>query len=281
MRFGIACVALAACLAVVLPAAAQTKGHLVLVGGGEEPDATLVKFIELAGGKDAPIIVFPTASEEADAPQFLTDLFTKKMGCTNVRVLDVKTHADALKPEYVELASKARGVFFGGGDQVRITTAFLDTPLLDTIRKRWEQGAVVGGASAGMACQSEVMITGEGDFTVIRSGAVETKRGLGFVKNAVVDQHFIKRQRQNRLFTVLLEHPGLPGIAVDEDTAAWIKPDGTLEVVGNGQVMIIEPAATVPAKAAIPGATLLGGRDLRVHILLPGERYDIDHRKPL
>jgi cyanophycinase len=259
--------------------AAPPKGNLILVGGGDKPKEAMVKFVELAGGPGAPIVAIPTASEEPDTGAYYVKLFKEEYGCTGVTSLDIKTREDAAKPEYVELARKARGIFFGGGDQSRITRALLDTPVGKAIAAAYEDGAVVGGTSAGTACQSALMITGEGDFKVIRAGAVELVRGLGFFRGVIVDQHFIIRQRSNRLITVILEHPDLLGVGIDEGTAIWVRPDDTFRVMGASSVMVLDAkSAAIKRHAAEKGKDLLGVHGLRVDILLPGEEYDIGKR---
>jgi cyanophycinase len=258
----------------------STRGSMILIGGGDvEAPAAIRKFVDLAGGPAVPIVVIPTASEEPGAAEYYTKRFTEGAACTNVAALDIKTREDAARADYVALVEKARGVFFGGGDQVRITNAILDTPVGKAIADAFARGAVVGGTSAGTACQSALMITGEGDFTGIRDSNVELKPGFGFFKGVIVDQHFIKRQRENRLISVILEHPDLLGVGVDEDTAIWVRPDDTFEVLGVGSVIVLDPGkATVARARAVKGQDLLGVRDLVVHVLLPGEQYDLAKR---
>jgi cyanophycinase len=259
--------------------AAPPKGNLILVGGGDKPKEAMVKFVELAGGPGAPIVAIPTASEEPDTGAYYVKLFKEEYGCTDVAALEIKTREDAAKPEFVDLARKAGGIFFAGGDQSRITRALLDTPVGDAIAAAYENGAVVGGTSAGTACQSALMITGEGDFKVIRAGAVELVRGLGFFRGVIVDQHFIIRQRSNRLITVILEHPDLLGVGIDEGTAIWVRPDDTFRVMGASSVMVLDAkSAAIKRQAAEKGKVLLGVHGLRVDILLPGEEYDIGKR---
>jgi cyanophycinase len=268
-------------LAAVAGAAAAPKGHLVLIGGGEKPADAMAKFIELAGGPEAPMIAIPTASKDDDVGFYYTTLFREKYGCPNVVTLDIKSRADAMRPDWADLARQARGIFFGGGDQIRITGALLDTPVGDAIAGAWANGAVVGGTSAGTACQSQVMITGEGNFKVIRSNSVELWRGLGLLRHdVVVDQHFVARQRENRLISVILEHPEYLGVGVDEDTAVWVRPDGTFQVLGKSCVMVLDARrATVSRRASETGQDDLGVHDLKVHVLLPGEEFDIKTRK--
>ena len=260
---------------------ATPQGHLILMGGADTAVAGAKKFVELAGGPDAPLVVFPTASEEPEkSGREYSEMLRDQGGSRNVAVVDVRKREDALRPDYVAMVERAKGIFFGGGDQVRIMDALLGTPVGDAIVRAHERGIVVGGSSAGTACQSEVMITGEGDFTVVRAGAVETKRGWGFFRGVVVDQHFIIRQRLDRLFSVILEHPDLVGVGVDEDTTIWVRPDNTFEVLGPASVMVIDPASAAVARMKpAAGKELLGARDLRVHFLLPGQVYDVGARK--
>ncbi len=271
--------ALIAFLLLATAASAQppvSRGNLVLIGGGEKPVAAMKKFIELAGGPQAPIVVVPTASSEPDAAEYYVKLFKDDYGCTDVTALDIKSKADARRPQYVAAAARARGVFFGGGDQVRILVALEHSPVLDAIRNAWLHGAAIGGTSAGTACQSPMMITGEGDFAVIQSRSVEIWDGLGFTPGVVVDQHFIARQRENRLISVILEHPDQLGVGIDEDTAVWIRPDDTFEVIGLHSVMVLDArGCSVNRKALESGKDLLGVHGMRVHILLEGEVFDI------
>ena len=261
------------------PATAAATGHLVLIGGGDKPDDAMRKFVELAGGKDAPIVAIPTASSEADAASYYEKLFREQYGCTNMVSLGIKTREDAMRPDYTALAARARGVFFGGGDQIRITDALLDTPVGRAIAEAFRRGAVVGGTSAGTACQSGLMITGEGDFTVLRTKSVELVRGLGFFPGVVVDQHFVKRQRENRLLSVILEHPDLVGVGVDEETAVWVRPDRTFQVMGKSSVVVLDAGdAAVSCPPDGTGRELLGIHGLTVHVLLPGEVFDLKSR---
>lgn len=253
------------------------QGHLVLIGGGDRPRAVMEKFIELAGGKDAFILVLPTASGEPDTGQRYLHEFTQEYGCTRVTVLDIKERSDAARADFVALVDQAGGVFFAGGDQRRITAALLDTPVGRAIDRLYARGGVLGGTSAGTACMSPLMITGEGDFTVITAGNIELARGLGHFAGVIVDQHFIARQRQNRLFAAILENPELVGVGVDEATAVWVRPNHTFEVLGEGSVMVIDARAAAPSRRPRAGKSgdLLGASGILVHILLPGERFTL------
>lgn len=269
--------------AAAAPPEPAKRGHLVLIGGGDKPPDVMRKFVELAGGPSAPIVMIPTASSEKDAAEYYEELFRKELGCTDAVSLRIRSKADAQRADYAALARRARGVFFGGGDQARITNALLGTPVGDAIAAAFADGAAIGGTSAGTACQSERMITGEGDFTQVRTRSVELWTGLGFLpKDVVVDQHFLRRQRQNRLLSVVLEEPALLGVGVDEETAIWVRPDGTLQVLGRSGVMVFDAKGAPVSRLPHPsGQDLLGVRGLRLHLLLPGDSYDLTSRRPL
>jgi cyanophycinase len=263
-------------------AAPSSRGHLILIGGGEKPPEAMRKFVELAGGPQALIVAIPTASSEPDTGAYYVKLFKEEYGCSNVTPLEIKSKADATRAEYAELAGKAGGIFFSGGVQDRIASALLGTPVGAAIAAAFARGAVIGGTSAGTACQSDPMITGEGDFKVIRANSVELWTGLGFFRGVVVDQHFIARQRTNRLVSVILEHPDLLGVGVDEDTAVWVRPDDTFQVIGTSCVMVLDAKGVeVTRRMVETGLDLLGVHGMRVHVLLPGEGFDLAGRTVL
>lgn len=256
----------------------QPRGHLVLNGGGGKPAEVMEKFVELAGGPEARIVVFPTASGEPDTGEYYQILFAE-YGCTNVVVAEVRSTADAADRELAAIVSRADGIFFSGGDQRRITQAILGTRVGAAVRDAYWGGAVVGGTSAGTACQSPLMITGDGDFTVITADNVELWEGLGLFRGVVVDQHFVARQRQNRLISAVLEHPELIGVGVDEATAVWVRPDGTFKVLGQGSVIVFDASrATISRHDRDDDHELLGVHGMVTHILLPGDEFDMVRR---
>ena len=149
------------------------------------------------------------------------------------------------------------------------------------LKDLYARGAVIGGTSAGAAIMSQVMITGEellnddkaNAFKFIKKGNIETAVGLGFLTNAIIDQHFIKRKRLNRLFSVVLEHPQLLGIGIDESTAIIVNPDEMFEVLGESAVMVIDPRSATRIRADHSGN--LSARDIKTHLLMAGDRFDM------
>jgi cyanophycinase len=250
------------------PAAAQPlpKGHLVVVGGGGVPDVILQRAIELAGGAAAPIVVFPQASELADTGDVAVDMW-KKAGATNVRWLPL-TDAAAAR----QAVESAAFIWFPGGDQNRLMKALEGTGVAEAIARRYRDGAVVGGTSAGAAVLSAVMLTGDADLQSITVGATKTAPGLGLWPDVIVDQHHLKRQRQSRLISLVLEHPALVGVGIDERTAAIVS--GTrFEVLGDSSVLVIDArGATIEPRK--PGA-LSAARNVKLHVLTSGMGMDL------
>ena len=254
------------------------NGDLLLLGGGEKPAAVMRAFIDLAGGPEASLVVFPTASELSDTADYYVELFTQH-GAKNVRGLELRRREQAQDPDFLAAVETADGIFFSGGDQRRITEVILNTPLHDLLRRRLAEGAVIGGTSAGTACMSELMITGDGDFDVLRANNVVTSEGLGLFPSAILDQHFVARQRQNRLLSLVLEHPDRLGIGIDEATAVWWKEDGTFEVLGEGWVELYDASQATVRRLEGEAGVRLGVDGLRHHVLLPGDRFDLEVRR--
>lgn len=259
-------------IAAAAPVAAATHRRLVLVGGGAHPAAAMKTFVEWAGGRAARIVVVPWATEyQEESANDLVAEFTE-LGAGSVTPAVAKTPDEARR--FADQMRTATGIFFGGGDQAHLVDMVVAARLGDLLRERYGAGCVFGGTSAGTAAMAEVMITGDGDFEVIDGTKVVTRRGIGVVRDALVDQHFLKRARENRLIGLVLSHPDLVGIGIDEGTAALVTDDRLLEVVGPTQVVIFDAHG---ASRLSPRA----GISLRMHVLVEGARYDIRQRKVL
>ena len=145
---------------------------------------------------------------------------------------------------FLDQLEQASGVWFSGGDQVKIMDVLRDAELLRALRHKFAQGTVFAGTSAGTAIMSLRMLTGEGDVTLLDGRQIELREGLGLLPpNLIVDQHFLKRQRQNRLFGLILENPDALGVGIDEGTALVVTNGDQAEVVGESQVMLVRREA--------------------------------------
>ncbi len=244
----------------------STGGHaapvrrLVLFGGGERPPEAMARFVAWAGGGTARLLVVPWASDEPkeSCEAIVADLHAQGAGevaCAPGMPLDAGKTADVRTA-----LRRATGVFFTGGDQARIMDVLADTTLLAAMRSGYEAGVAFAGTSAGTAVMSLLMITGKGDFTVIDGKQVGVRPGLGLLRGVIVDQHFVKRQRENRLFGLVLDHPSQRGVGIDEGTALLVTDGHEAEVQGPGLVVLVDAA----------------GRDqLEVRLLRSGRRFDL------
>jgi cyanophycinase len=212
---------------------------LVLFGGGKFPEAGVKRFVAYAGGEKSRILVIPWASERSPT-EVLNDM---KADMTMFPELTYELAPPAKemgtrRDEFLKQLDAAGGVFFSGGDQVRITEVLKDKVVYDAIHQRYNKGKAFAGTSAGTAVMSQTMITGNGNFEVIAQGAAETASGLGFVNSIVLDQHFIKRQRLNRLMSVLLTSTERCGLGVDEKAAVSLENGRQAEVLGTDSVIL-------------------------------------------
>ncbi len=267
-----------------LGAAQDIKGYLFIIGGGDRPESMMRRYIDLTkrfgNGK---IVIFPMASAEPDAVGKEEAAEFKKLGAADVEIRKL-TREEALKETSAEVLDGIGGVFFSGGVQQRLMDVLLDTPIHRKLIEVYKKGCVIGGTSAGAAVMSEVMITGdekrkveEGhEFETIQAGSVITTPGFGFIKTAVIDQHFATRKRHNRLISVLAEKPSLLGIGIDESTAVLVKPDQTFEVIGEKDVIIYDLAR---AKIEVRPNQSIGLEGVVMHVLLPGREFDLRARK--
>ncbi|MBP1655784.1 MAG: Cyanophycinase-like protein [Bacteroidetes bacterium] len=267
-------------------AAGETRGHLVIIGGGERTEEIMKRFVDLAGGPEkARIIVIPLASGNArEAGESAVAEFTA-LGVNTVSWL-LFSREEAAGGNVAGKLSSATGIYFTGGDQVRITRIIVGTPVHQALLQRYRDGAVIGGTSAGAAIMSKVMITGDElinkdtntIFTSIMRGNVQTVEGLGFLDDVIVDQHFVKRKRLNRLISVVLEHPELPGIGIDESTALVANPNGVFEVMGEGTVVVFDARGASGIQSDTHGN--LGARNVTMHVIRSGETFALTSLGP-
>jgi cyanophycinase len=209
----------------------KIHGSLVIVGGGAISDSIADSFVELAGGRDARIVVIPTASEKADGPEVEQSIeMWKRREPASVTVLHTRDRGRANDAEFVEPLKQATAVWFGGGDQSRIADAYVGTAVERALHGVLERGGVIGGTSAGAAVMSRVMIAGGNPKARVATG-------FDLLPGSVVDQHFLARKRQDRLRGVIAEHPQLVGFGIDEATALVMR-GRSIEVLGESTVTV-------------------------------------------
>jgi cyanophycinase len=260
----------------------EQRGWIVPIGGAEDKQAdpkVLKRFVELCGGREARIVVIPTASRVLETGTQYERLFPE-LGAGQVTVLDFDTRRDAREQNRLDTIEQATGVFFTGGNQLRLSTLLGGTPVARQVRTLNARGLHVGGTSAGASILSEHMIAFGKEGALPTAGSVRLAPGLGLTNRFIIDQHFRQRDRLGRLVAALAYNPFAIGIGLDEDTAAFIGPDDTLEVEGSGGVTIVDAGelsfSSMDRAGEDDPVCLLG---LRVHILTAGATFNLHTRQ--
>jgi cyanophycinase len=257
------------------------RGWIVPIGGAENKEndrRILERFVRCSGGAAADLVVIPTASRVHETGERYEQLF-RELGAARVTVMDFDTRRDCQEQGRLERIGQASGIFFTGGNQLRLTTLLGGTPVAKLIRLRNASGVTVGGTSAGASILSEHMIAAGDEGSSMIAGSVRLAPGLGLTNRFIIDQHFRQRDRLGRLLTALAYNPFSVGIGLDEDTAAFIGPDETVEVEGSGAVTIVDGAdvtySSIDSVEEGQPVCMLG---LRLHLLVAGATFNLHTR---
>jgi len=270
------------------------KGTLIPIGGNEDKgkdksenyslefieDGILARVVRESGGKNALILVIPTASSiPAEIGENYIAAF-KKLGCTNIKVLDIRSREEVESIENIELIRKADCVMFSGGNQSKITEKIGGTAFHDIlIEKYHNEQFVVAGTSAGAMCMSKKMIAGGRGTEVFRKGVVNMSSGLEFIPSLIIDSHFIRRGRFGRLAEAVAKYPNLLGIGLAEDTGLVIKNCNEIEIIGSGMVILFDGSKLSHNNEKILSeGTPMTMTNLITHVLSNGDGFEIDKR---
>ncbi len=259
---------------------AQTpKGKLFIIGGGDRSDALMKQVLAVAElSKKDYIVVLPMSSEEPDSSFIFFKTQMVKLTSNPIVMLNFSKET-AQNKTLTDSVQKAKLIFISGGDQSRFMNVVQNTPIKTAIQKAYENGSTISGTSAGAAVMSEKMITGNqklqkeysGTFDNIRYDNLETAEGLGLLKTAVIDQHFLKRNRYNRLLSALVEFPTLTGIGIDEATAIIVR-NNQIEVAGESEVIVVKnPKGILKNK----NNNLVSIEKLEMSIYTAGQKFNI------
>src|ERR1700678_1896982 len=260
----------------------ENRGWIVPIGGAENKEndrRILERFLRVSGGADANIVVIPTASRMHETGPRYEQIFNE-LGAATVTVMDFDTRRDCQEAGRLRRLEEATGIFFTGGNQLRLTTLLGGTPVAKLIRVRNAHGVTVGGTSAGASILSEHMIAFGDEGSSVISGSVRLAPGLGLTNRFIIDQHFRQRDRLRRLITALAYNPFAGGIGLDEDTAAFIGPDNTVHVEGSGAITVVDAAevqfSSMDNVQEGRPVCLLG---VKVHILTKGATFNLQSRQ--
>ncbi len=257
------------------------RGYIVPIGGAEERrrDARILKrFVRECGGSDAHIAIIPTASQLSETGTNYERTF-ERIGVGRVTSLPYEQREDCKREDWLAVLEEADGVFLTGGNQLRLSTTLGGTIVASTLRRRNREGQHIAGTSAGAAILSEHMIAFGDEGSTPRADMVTLAPGLGLTDRLIVDQHFRQRDRLGRLLTALAYNPKAIGIGLDENTAAFLRPDDVIEVRGSGALTIVDPEdvayTSMDSSHQDDPVCIIG---LRVHVLTDGATFDLNTR---
>jgi cyanophycinase len=260
---------------------ADGRGYIIPVGGAEEKmgDITILRRFAALCGEGCRIAIIPTASEVHDTGARYEALFLS-LGVAVARSLPIHARSDAELPELLQIIEEADGIFLTGGNQLRLSTLIGGTSMAKALRRRNAAGVHVAGTSAGAAFLCEHMIAFGKEGASPRAKIVTMAPGLGLTNRVVIDQHFRQRDRLGRLLTALAYNPFAIGIGLDENTAGFIAPDETLEVVGSGALTIVDASelefSSMARVRKNDPVCLIG---LRLHVLDHGATINLHTRE--
>jgi len=260
----------------------QDRGWIIPIGGAEEKENSpeiLARFVQLCGGKNANIAVIATASRLEDTGARYEKIFGG-LGAGDVTTISFDTRRDCEEAGRLEKLAQANGIFFTGGNQLRLSTVIGGTSVAKEIRRMNAAGVHVAGTSAGAAFISEHMIAFGAEGSSPKAGQARLAPGLGLTNRFIIDQHFRQRDRLGRLLSALAYNPFAIGLGLDEDTAAFIGPDNNIDVEGSGGITIVDASGIEFSSMdlAVEGKVvcMLG---LQLHILVAGATFNLHTRE--
>jgi cyanophycinase len=254
-----------------------SQGKLFIIGGGSRPDAMVDRIIEESGIRQGGYgVILPMSSEYDSAAYWANEQFIVK-GILNIHGVNFRKN-ETLRADKLDSVRNAKLIYITGGDQNRFMDIVRGTEIEQAIHTAFSRGSLIGGTSAGAAVMSKVMITGNelrhpeyaSTFRNIEPENIETREGLGLITTAIIDQHFVRRSRFNRLISAVIEFPALTGIGIDEATAILVK-GSDIEVVGDSQVIVIQN----PSRAKVIRNGKLGASGLVMSVYLPGDKFKL------
>ena len=253
------------------------NGGALIVGGGNASDEIWLAFLKAAGGKDANIVLVPTASDDAKIKEGVSKVRDAlvRLGATNITFVHTRNPAEANTEAFVAPIRKATGVWFMCGRHWRLADSYLHTLAQKEFKAVLDRGGVIAGSSAGATIQGSFMVRGDTRGNKILIG--DHTEGLDFIHNVAIDQHVMKRNRQFDMVEVIRKHPNLLGIGIDESTAIVVQKD-SFEVIGNSYVAIYD-INQIEGKEKNPSG--YSGNNGPFYYLSKGQRFDLKRRKIL
>ncbi|MGI6686162.1 MAG: cyanophycinase [Bacillota bacterium] len=263
----------------------EQKGNLVIIGGAEDKKGEskiLEEVVEISGGSKANLVVVTTATEQPEAAGREYKKVFSRLGVKETYTLDINCRDEANSEENAKKIMNATGIFFTGGDQLRITSILAGTKVYEAFQESFRKGTVIVGTSAGASVMSNTMIVEGNNNDAARKCTLKMAPGLNFLDGVIIDQHFDQRGRFGRLLCGVAENPGILGIGIDEDTAIRVYPDDHFKVVGNNAVTIIDGKSILSSNVSeLNPDEILAITNVTVHVLSQGYGFDLKVREVL
>ena len=261
----------------------RRQGTLIIIGGHEDRDPKGSRKIlrevarRIHGGK---LVLATVASHKPEGYFEDYNNAFADLDIGELVELYVEDRTEAGDREKLSVMDDAAGIFFSGGDQLRITSQIGDTGIEAKVRSLFERGGLVAGTSAGAAAMSETMLVKGTSGESHRIGDLHMSPGLGLIRDVIIDQHFAERGRFGRLLGAVAHNPRVLGLGIDEDTAVVVEGD-SLAVIGNGAVYVVDGQHVTHSNVAeARPERVLSMHDVRVHVLGTGDMFDLHERKP-
>ena len=262
------------------PPHAVRRGVLMPIGGAEDKlddKVILSTFTQLAGGKNARIVIVPTASSIETAGLRYKAIFLG-LGVESAEVVYIGSREDANSDQVTEHVKDATGIFLTGGNQMRLSAMIGGTRFEQVVRDANERGVIIAGTSAGASILSAHMVALGASGETPKLRMAQMVAGFGLISNVIIDQHFRQRDRIGRLLSLVASNPGLLGIGIDEDTAAIIDDHGVIEVIGRHSVTIVDGSEIFSDIFQVKAYGEITVSNARLHLLTPGRRFDMKTR---
>lgn len=265
-------------------AGAKRGGSLVIIGGHEDRtgEKRILREVARRVGASGKIVVCDVASSEPDGLWEEYEPAFRALGVPHVFRLSIERRDEASEPRVMRILEGATGVFFTGGDQLRITSQVGDTPLYSRVLEIYENGGVIAGTSAGASVMSETMMVqgGQEESYKIKS-ALLMAPGFGLARDMLIDQHFAQRGRMARLIGAVSQNPRMLGIGIDEDTAIIVEQTRQFSVLGEGAVYVVDASTTTYSNIGEGESDrTLSSFGLTVHMLSQADQFDLATRTP-
>lgn len=260
----------------------QRPRTLIIIGGGEDKkhEKKILREVARRVG-DGQLVITTVASHEPEGYFAGYEKAFHGFDFDNLVELEIRSRSESSDEGKLHLLDGATGVFFSGGDQLKITSQIGDTPVFDRLCEIYNRGGIIAGTSAGASVMCETMLVKGSGRETHRIGDLHMAPGLGFIRDVIIDQHFAERGRMGRLLGAIAHNPAKLGIGIDEDTAIVVENESRFEVIGSGGVYIAD-ATDVSYSNIAEGYRneTLSIHNVHLHVLSAGDQFDLKTRRP-